>query len=383
MKLSFNVLAIFLAVVVGCASVAGAGDERPIVAVFNVELRNIRFSRSEREALSEYLTGKIAETGVYQVVSRDQLKKQLRRKKVKIKKDVWCDQSCQFDIGKELSAEKMLSTKVIKLGSMCTVSVTLYDLGKATADSAASASGKCKMEDIVASMNKAVDELTGASKRAAEELAKKAEEERERLARGEAERKAAEEKARRELRTLSQDDIEIIRKKQKTNRLTVYPGEGVNGIIVGVSTVYDVLETYGRDCVVSTHNAEDDYNHRYTTCDGPLPQGIVRIEYEWLENGIEEEQFDRKRSKERPEQFEISNGIVKEIQIGCYQDYLHTPEGINNESTKDQVLRAYGDTFRYKDYETAESCIYGGIGLQISFHKKLNRVTSINVIEPE
>ncbi len=185
-----------------CASVAEAGDDRPIVAVFDVELKNLRLPRSELEALSDYLTGKIAGTGFYQVVSRDQLKRRLRRQKVKIKKDVWCDQSCQFEIGKELAAEKMLSTKVLKLGSKCTVSATLYDLGKGTADSAATVSGKCKVDDIVASMDKAIDDLTGASKRA---VAKKAEEERKardaedaRKAEEELERKAAEDKARRE-----------------------------------------------------------------------------------------------------------------------------------------------------------------------------------------
>jgi len=199
-----------------CASVAEAGNDRPIVAVFDVELKNLRLPRSELEALSDYLTGKIAGTGFYQVVSRDQLKKRLRRQKVKIKKDVWCDQSCQFEIGKELAAEKMLSTKVLKLGSKCTVSTTLYDLGKGTADSAASVSGKCKVDDIVASMDKAIDDLTGASRRAVDkkaeeerkareaEEARKAEEER-KAREEELERKAAEDKARRERLAKSKD----------------------------------------------------------------------------------------------------------------------------------------------------------------------------------
>ena len=159
MKLAYNLTVLLLAAGLFLPT-SRAGEQRPIVVVFNVEIQGFKLSRTVKNNLSDYLTGKLAGAGIFQVVPRDQLKKRLMKQKRKSFKQCY-DQSCQIELGRELAAEKTLATKVLKLGSMCTVSVTLYDLKKATADSAASVSGKCKVDDIVASMDKAVDELTG------------------------------------------------------------------------------------------------------------------------------------------------------------------------------------------------------------------------------
>jgi len=120
MNLAHNVAVLVLAVVLGCSSVAEAGDERPIVVVFSVEMKNLRMSRPEQDALSDYLTdyltGKLAGAGVFQVVPRDQLKKRLMKQKTRSYKECY-DQSCQIELGRELAAEKTLATKVLKLGS--------------------------------------------------------------------------------------------------------------------------------------------------------------------------------------------------------------------------------------------------------------------------
>ena len=160
MKLSFNVVAIFLVGGLGCASVAEAGDERPIVVVFNVEVKNVRLSKGFLDGLADYLSSRLTESGAYQVVPRDQVKQRLVQQKKGSYKECY-DQSCQIEIGKELAAEKTLSTKVIKLGNRCTVTLTFYDLKKSTTESAATQHGQCGENKVIESVDKALAKLFG------------------------------------------------------------------------------------------------------------------------------------------------------------------------------------------------------------------------------
>ncbi len=184
------------------STLAQAGDQRPIVVVFNIEAKRVKLGRILRDALTDHLSNQLAQKGYYQIVPRSVLKKQLVRQKRKSYKECY-DESCQIEIGKELAAEKTIAAQVLKLGRKCTVNLTLYDLKKAATETAASARGGCGEDGLVESIEKAVDELTGASeraeavKRSEEEARRKAEaKERERLARVEAERKADEENER-------------------------------------------------------------------------------------------------------------------------------------------------------------------------------------------
>ena len=61
------------------------------------------------------------------------------------------DESCQVEIGKELAANKSLSTRILKLGGRCVLVLNLYDLSSATLDRATSVEGGCQ-EDALASM---------------------------------------------------------------------------------------------------------------------------------------------------------------------------------------------------------------------------------------
>jgi len=134
-------------------------EQRPIVAVFNVEKsKKIELDKDTLSELANYLATRITESGTYQVVPRDQIKQRLFAEKKRSHKDCY-DQSCQIEIGKELAAEKTLSTRVMKLGKRCTVTLTLYDLKKAATESAASHHGKCSEDDIVNSLDIAVSRL--------------------------------------------------------------------------------------------------------------------------------------------------------------------------------------------------------------------------------
>ncbi len=143
----------------GLPDVAVARGRR-IVAVFDIEAKRLRLKRGALTVLSDYLADRVAATGVYKVVPRDQIKKRLVKQKVASFKKCYA-QSCQIEIGKELAAQKSLATKVMKIGRMCTVTSTLYDLRTATTERGGIAEGKCSERGIMASINKVVQELTG------------------------------------------------------------------------------------------------------------------------------------------------------------------------------------------------------------------------------
>lgn len=129
-----------------------------IIAVFNIEDRGAKLAKATLLRLSDYLAVKIAATGAYQVIPRDKLKERLVRQKRSSYKQCYA-QSCQIEIGKELAAQKSLSTMVVKLGSKCNVTSVLYDLRKAASEGGASASGRCDEDGIVASLETVVRKL--------------------------------------------------------------------------------------------------------------------------------------------------------------------------------------------------------------------------------
>jgi hypothetical protein len=129
-----------------------------IIAVFNIEDRGANLDPAMRVRLSDYLAMKIAATGRYQVIPRDKLKERLVQQKKDSFKSCF-DQSCQIEIGKELAAQKSVSTMVVKLGSKCSVTSVLYDLRTAASVGGASASGGCDEDGIVATLEEVVHKL--------------------------------------------------------------------------------------------------------------------------------------------------------------------------------------------------------------------------------
>jgi len=158
MRARFSAILIAAALLLPAA--AQAAERRPIVAVFDVEAKGIKLSVSLLERLSDYLSSRLAETGRYMVIPRDDLKKRLLGQKSKSYKQCY-DRSCQIEMGREMAADKTIATRVIKFGSRCMLTSTLYDLKKAATEIAATVKGKCGEEELVSSLDKVVDKLSG------------------------------------------------------------------------------------------------------------------------------------------------------------------------------------------------------------------------------
>jgi len=154
-KLAILLLSVFLPAV----SLAQVPGPRPVVAVFDMELKRIRLSKKLLEGLSDYLATRLAETSRFRVVPRHKLKDRITSEK-KQSYSARYDHDHQIELGKELSAEKLLASQVIRIGGQCTVSVTLFDLEKAITEKAASARGACSEKSIMGSLDIVIEGLT-------------------------------------------------------------------------------------------------------------------------------------------------------------------------------------------------------------------------------
>jgi hypothetical protein len=112
---------------------AGArAQERPIIAVFQMEDRGSALQPESVANLGAYLEARLAEGG-YQVIPQDQIRERIAAQK-QGSFNACFDESCQIELGRELAAQKILSTRILKIGDTCQVTSTLYDLKKAAAD---------------------------------------------------------------------------------------------------------------------------------------------------------------------------------------------------------------------------------------------------------
>lgn len=152
----------WLALLVAALGPTAAGsEERPIVAVFDVENQGSSLDGKTIDRLTNYLCSLVAGKG-YQVVPRADLKRRLVEKKQESYRQCY-DQSCQIEIGQELSAQKSLATQIILLGGRCKVALSLFDLKRAASEKGLAVSGGCTEAEIVDSLERAVAAMTGAA----------------------------------------------------------------------------------------------------------------------------------------------------------------------------------------------------------------------------
>jgi hypothetical protein len=137
-----------------------AGSEKPVVAVFNIQPRGVPFSKRSQERLSDYLAARLAASGAWRIVPRDALRKRLLGQKKKSYRSCY-DSTCQIELGRELAAQKSLSTQVMRIErGKCVVTSTLYDLKKAASEGGATAEGGCSLQAIKESLDSVAGKLT-------------------------------------------------------------------------------------------------------------------------------------------------------------------------------------------------------------------------------
>ncbi|MCC6749933.1 MAG: hypothetical protein IT371_19870 [Deltaproteobacteria bacterium] len=140
----------------------GAPRAKPtIVAVFDTEDATGRLDAKTLNQLTEYLAAKVTESGNFRVIPRNQLKTRLSQEKREGYK-VCYDESCKIELGRALSAQKSLATKLLKVGASCAISATLYDLKSETAEKAANVRTNCSEDGLMDGMEKIATQLAAA-----------------------------------------------------------------------------------------------------------------------------------------------------------------------------------------------------------------------------
>lgn len=114
---------------------------RRVVAVFPVDART-EMDEKTLDALTEYLVTKLAETGRYRVVPRDELRRRLLDQK-KASYEECVDESCRIELGKAVAAELAMSTRLLRVGTECALSSTVYDVRTETTEFGATVRTSC------------------------------------------------------------------------------------------------------------------------------------------------------------------------------------------------------------------------------------------------
>jgi len=126
------------------------------VAVFDVEAPKL--DDSSRDQLTDYLAAKLAQLGEFRIVPRDQIRSRLAEEKSESFKACF-DQSCQIELGKAVAAAKSLSTKVLKVGSSCAMTSTLYDLRTEMVERGATIHTQCSDDALLIGVDQLVAQL--------------------------------------------------------------------------------------------------------------------------------------------------------------------------------------------------------------------------------
>ncbi len=128
-----------------------------IVAVFAIS--GAKLKRRDRSALTDMLAAHLTSIRGFRVVPQDALRKRLKTGKRDSYRQCY-DQSCQIEVGKALAAQKVLSTKLDRVGGACVVTSSLYDLRTEAAERAAVVHSKCGMRALSRAMEEVANKLS-------------------------------------------------------------------------------------------------------------------------------------------------------------------------------------------------------------------------------
>ena len=145
MRTQCVVVSFFLVLGLGFASIAG--QQGPIIAVFDIQDKGSGIDKQTRDNFVDVLSARLAKAG-YRVIPRDQVRKRLLDAKKETFKECY-DQSCQIELGRELAAQKTLAIKILKIGVTCQITAELFDLRQSTTDLATTAEARCQDEESV------------------------------------------------------------------------------------------------------------------------------------------------------------------------------------------------------------------------------------------
>lgn len=132
-----------------------------VIAVFDLEDLRKTLGAGDAEQLTEYFAVQLSSVG-YKVVPRSQLRERLGAEKEQSYNACY-DEACQIDLGKAVAAQKSVATRLLKVGSSCAITATLYDLRTETTELAASVDTRCGQEELFGGLRALAQKLISGS----------------------------------------------------------------------------------------------------------------------------------------------------------------------------------------------------------------------------
>jgi uncharacterized protein (TIGR02145 family) len=135
------------------APTARADDKRQVVAVFKINVQRIDLTEDQIDMLTDLMSEELGLGGVFQVMPPGDIKQALLEQTKDSYKKCY-DEKCQIEIGRQLSANKVLTTTVRRISSECRVTSSLYDLKQQATDIIVKEKVGCNESDLVKAVEK-------------------------------------------------------------------------------------------------------------------------------------------------------------------------------------------------------------------------------------
>jgi hypothetical protein len=129
-----------------------------VVAVFEVQFENLNLPKALQVRLTKLVTQEIGLDGVFQVMPPGDIQRALQAQQVESYKSCY-DERCQIELGRQLSANKLLTALILKSGTRCRISASLYDLQKQTTDLVTKEVTGCGEDELVAGLESVVEPI--------------------------------------------------------------------------------------------------------------------------------------------------------------------------------------------------------------------------------
>ena len=150
-------------VVTLAATFPALGQNKPILAVMEIEDKTGKFEGKDLEAATNYLSTLLVTSGKYSVVEKgrqEAKKKQVVKNLKRETYDACYDDKCRIELGRALAADTLLACSIIGMGKSCTLTCRMVPLEKEVADKAGAAELECGADALPGAVKSVVEQLT-------------------------------------------------------------------------------------------------------------------------------------------------------------------------------------------------------------------------------
>lgn len=121
------------------------------MAVLEIDARRVGLSRHQLAAMGALVSARLTASGAFRVAPRGRVKRALADQRRRSYGPSF-DRSSRVRLGRDRAAVKSVSTRIMRTGRRCLVTVTLFDLETATAERAGTSAGACTARAVTASI---------------------------------------------------------------------------------------------------------------------------------------------------------------------------------------------------------------------------------------